>query len=503
MRILKSEAIKRLESRAADSGIGMQQLMRNAGAKLAQHVKEIAEAPSAVAILCGRGNNGGDGFVCAMDLWDDGYDVIVILSEGEPKAGLALMEYRRLLGKVRVVDFEAKTDAAEIILRQADVIIDAMFGIGFSGKLSGNSLKIAEICNTLGAKKISADIPSGTECDTAKVNGVAFKADTTITFTVHKPATVSYPARAFCGEVIVEDVGIPEKLIDSAQSRIMLTDSEHVKAKLPRLEDDTHKGKRGKLTMLCGSYGMAGALIMSARAALRSGVGLLNIVTDRRTYPLVAAAVPEAVFTVLDFDDSRSYAKLRLLIEGSTACLMGCALGKELSEKICGAVIDCCEVPLIVDADALNYLALHREKIREIKCPAVFTPHLGEMSRLTDKTAEELQADRINAAESYAYDNKVVLVLKGAGTIIADRSETAVNPTGNAGMAKGGSGDVLAGIIASLAAQGMKSFDAAAVGAYIHGAAGDICAEWLSQRSMLPTDIIERLPSVFLSEGLD
>ncbi len=497
MKILKSNDIKKLEARAE---IGLQRLMRNAGAAVAYYAKKLAEAPSAVAVICGRGNNGGDGFVCALSLWDDGYDVIVILAEGEPKSDLAVIEYRKLFGKVRVADFAARPEAAEVVLRQADVIIDAMYGIGFSGRLSGNSLKITELCNSLSSKKIAVDIPSGAECDTAKVGNTAFTADKTITFTAHKPATASYPAHGFCGEVVVENIGISEAEIAAIDSRIMLTDRGFIKRKLPALKPDSHKGTRGKLTMLCGSYGMAGALIMSAKAALRSGVGYLNIVTDRRTYPLVAAAVPEAVFTVLDFDDSRSYAKLRLLIESSTACLMGCGLGEDLAEKVCGAVIDCCEVPLVIDADGLNFISRHKEKIRELKCSAVFTPHPGEMERLSGKETAEIQTTRLSVAEAYAHENKVVLALKGAGTVVTTGGKTALNPTGNAGLARAGSGDVLAGIIASLAAQGMEAFDAAAAGVYIHGAAADICAEWFSQRSMLPTDILEALPEVFLNE---
>lgn len=505
MKILTSGEIKRLEAKAGEQGVSMQQLMRNAGLAAAQHVSELAElsssSPAAVAVLCGRGNNGGDGFVCAMKLWDDGFDVIVVLADGEPSSPLAVLEYRKLLGKVRVVDFAKKSVAAEVVLRQADVIVDAIFGFGFKGELKGKEQEIVKICNKLGARKLSIDLPSGVECDTARVSGLAFRAEKTVTFSALKPACVSFPAAGFCGEVVVEDVGVPSSVMESAESKLHAADGEYVRGKLPFFLPDAHKGTRGTLVMVCGSYGMIGAAVMAAKAALRSGVGLLNMVVEEKVYPLIAAAVPEAVFTILKLEDSRSYAELRRVLERADACVVGCGLGKTAKE-LCSAVIDCCEVPLVIDADGLNYLAENKAKLRDIKCPVLLTPHPGEMARLTGFEVAAIQKDRLNTAREYARENKVNLLLKGAGTIVTNGEESSVNTNGNPGMAKGGSGDVLSGIIGAFAAQGMELMTAGVAGAYVHGLAGDMCAAMLTERAMQPTDMIEMLPEVFVRKKM-
>ena len=281
----------------------------------------------------------------------------------------------------------------------------------------------------------------------------------------------------------------------------IVADNKYIKDNLPIRAADANKGDCGRLLLIAGSYGMAGACIMAARAALRCGVGILQIAVDSKIYPIVAAAVPEAVFTVLNFDDdeniSDSFAGLNTALENCTACVVGCGLGK-LSGHICPHVFDNCNRPLLIDADGINYVAKNPKVLEKCAAPLILTPHPKEMSRLTGKSVEQIQGKRKENAVETAKKLNAVLLLKGEHTIISSSlGDFAINPTGNEGMAKGGSGDVLSGIIGSLCAQGVLPFEAAVSGAYIHGMAGDICAGKFSKRAMLPTDLIEELPTVF------
>ncbi len=283
--------------------------------------------------------------------------------------------------------------------------------------------------------------------------------------------------------------------------RIEETDGGWVRSCLREPDPQANKGDLGRLLLVCGSYGMAGACILAARAALRCGVGLLEAAVDARIYPIVAQAVPEAVLLPLDWENEprKSAEKLKEALGRCTACLMGCGLG-ELSETVCPIVLENCRAPLLIDADGLNFLARHPGALGKLSVPFVLTPHPGEMSRLCGKPIPEIQENRAATAQSFARQADGVVVLKGAGTIIADAAgRCKVNPTGNPGMATGGSGDVLAGMISSLLAQSTPCFEAAAAGAYLHGLAGDLCAKRMGTRAMLPSDLIEALPEAELS----
>lgn len=312
----------------------------------------------------------------------------------------------------------------------------------------------------------------------------------------------------------------------------------------PRAQE-THKGSYGTLLLICGSYGMVGAAAMAARAALRCGVGLVNVVTRKRCYPLLAPMLPEAVFTVLDDDELEAFGaaadgvatpanadasaaspaninttasvgnatdthstepthsnpsreKLLQALRGASACVIGCGLGADAAYYL-PAVFAEAQCPLVVDADALNYLAQHRVLFASATAPLLVTPHPAEMARLCGASTSEVQADRVNTALSFAKEHNAITILKGAGTVVATPAGQAkINPTGNAGMAKGGSGDVLAGMLGAFLAQKIAPATAAEAAVYIHGAVGDICAKRLSQTAMQPTDMIEALPQFFL-----
>ena len=501
MKLFCRDEMQRLEMAAQDAGVTLAQLMENAGEAVAREVERRCrplEGKRAV-VLCGKGNNGGDGFVCARFLEKWGMETLVILTQGVPKTQLAVDAFARLPETVQVLSGEEDREEAERAMDGAQVIVDSVFGFSFRGELTGTPARYLGYAGHLSCLKISADLPSGVECDTGRVSAGAFRADVTVTFTGKKPANCSYPAKEFCGETVVRQVGVPAALVEGAETRIFETDDTFPAAWLSPADPQSNKGDMGKLLLVCGSWGMVGACIMAAQAALRCGVGLLQIAVEERFYPIVAQAVPQAVFVVLDWENRREESEQQLFgaLRGCTACLMGCGLG-DRSELVCPLVFAHCERPLVVDADAINFLARHPGYLEGVQVPVLLTPHPGEMARLCDDTIPEIQGDRLGAAQQKARETGAVVALKGASTVVASPDgRCAVNPTGNPGMAKGGSGDVLAGMAGAFLSQGMPLFETAVLAVYLHGMAGDLCARELSQRAMLPTDLVTRLPQVF------
>ena len=499
MKLFCREEMQRLEMAAVDAGVPLSQLMENAGAAVAQEVERRCRplAGKRAALLCGKGNNGGDGFVCARLLAEKGATCMVILAQGAPKTDLAAAAFAALPPEVDVLPGE--NQAARAALEQADVVIDCVFGFSFRGELSGLPAQLLGYAGALPCLKLSADLPSGVECDTGRVSPGAFRADVTVTFTGKKPATVSYPAKEFCGETVVRQVGVPAALVEGAETRIFETEKNFPLEVLSSPDQQANKGDMGRLLLVCGSWGMAGACVMAAKAALRCGVGLLQIAVEERLYPLVAQAVPQAIYLVLDWENRREESESLLLgaLSKCTACVTGCGLG-ERSELVCPLVFSHCQRPLVADADAINFLSRHPGFLENVEIPLVLTPHPGEMARLCDDSIPEIQSDRLGAAQQKARETGAVVVLKGAATVIAaPDGRCAVNPTGNPGMAKGGSGDVLAGMAGAFLAQGLSAFETAVLAAYLHGYAGDLCAQAFTQRAMLPTDLPEMLPQVF------
>lgn len=500
MKLFCRDEMQRLEMAAVAAGVPLSQLMDNAGAAVAQEVERRCRPVGGkrAVVLCGKGNNGGDGFVCAKLLAQRGMACWVVLAQGKPATDLAAAAFGALPPQVAVLPGE-ELEQIRPVLEAADVLIDCVFGFSFRGELSGPPQKLLAYGSGLPCLKVSADLPSGVECDTGRVSAGAFRADVTVTFTGKKPANVSYPAKEFCGETVVRQVGVPAALVEGAETRVFETDSRFPRQWLPQPDAQANKGDMGKLLLVCGSWGMAGACVMAAQAALRSGVGLLTIAVEERLYPILAQAVPQAVYVVLDWENRREESQQALLdaLGKCTACVMGCGLG-ERAELVCPLVVSHCQRPLVADADAVNFLSRHPGYLEGLEIPLVLTPHPGEMARLCDDTIPEIQADRLGAARQKAKETGAVVALKGAATVVAaPDGRCAVNPTGNPGMAKGGSGDVLAGMAGAFLAQGVPAFETAVLAVYLHGLAGDVCAQRYTQRAMLPTDLPQALPQVF------
>lgn len=508
MRYYKKQQMQQMEQKAVERGVSMEQLMEYAGGAAARFIQRKYELRGKrVTILCGKGNNGGDGYVAARLLRECGAYVSIVLAEGFPATDLARQAYGRMGAGVVSVDWEREPRAVRQAVSDADIMIDGLYGFGFHGAVSEYIGVLIQLANQSRAPIIALDIPSGVECDTGAVHGPCIRADYTVTFTVPKPGHILYPGREFCGEVIPAAAGIPGEVVEQAVPALETLEPEKIKSLFHPRDSQSNKGDYGKLLCVCGSEGMAGAAIMCASAGLRCGAGLVNLALPRSIYPIAAGRLLESVFTLLDREedgnltpDSRE--RLQKALEGAAACVIGCGLSTapgipELVEEL--LLIARC--PVVLDADGLNAVCNKPDILREAAKtkPVIITPHPGEMARLMGCSIREVQADRLESASRFAREYGVITVLKGAGTLIAHPDgRTLMNLTGNPGMARGGSGDILAGMVGSFAAQGMEPLNAASAAVYLHGLAGDRCAARLSQQGMLPTDMLGELPGLFL-----
>ena len=364
MKLFCKDEMQRLEQAAAQTGTSLGTMMERAGAAVADEVEKRCRPIQGrrVVVLCGKGNNGGDGFVCAGEFFRRGAVCTVVLVQGEPQTGLAKEAFARLPEEIPCLKLPGDRQAAERAIRQAEALVDCVFGFSFRGELPREAGELLALCNQQDCLRVAADLPSGAECDTGRAGGETFRAQATVTFTGKKPANCSYPAKEYCGETVVRQVGVPAALAEEAQTRMFELDESFPGRWLPRPDVQCNKGSQGKLLLVCGSYGMAGACIMAARAALRCGVGLVQVAVEKELYPILAQAVPEAVFLILDLEAGRGAWEPKLLaaLNGCSACLIGCGLGG-LSETLCPVVLAHCEKPLVVDADGLNFCAKHPE----------------------------------------------------------------------------------------------------------------------------------------------
>ena len=482
MKVLTRTLIEESEKNAVDNGaFSFRELMKIAGSKAAEIILSALPCrDKKITVICGNGNNGGDGFVVANILKSHGANVKVMTPLGAPLTENAKFYYDKLEPSV----------FCENLPLDSDIVIDALFGIGLSRPLGAELCELLEKVNALECKRIAIDIPSGVECDSGKVLGTAFQADITVTFIALKPCFVLPDGSDFCGEVTVADIGVAP--VKSAYDTI----------KAPvfkKRRHNSHKGNFGTALIIAGSYGMAGAAILASKAALRSGLGIAKCVVCDGIYQGFTAALPEAVCIPVPMTDCGSISPdavdITALTKKCTALLFGPGISKcRYTEEILFGIIKNNTLPAVIDADGINLLSDNIELLCECKAPVILTPHPAEMARLCAASVEEVETNRIEIARNFAKKYNCILVLKGANTIVASpEGEISFNLTGNPGMSTGGSGDVLAGIIVSLLAQGFSPIDAAKYGVFLHGKAGDEAAAKHGERGMLPSDIIEEL----------
>ena len=506
MRLLSSDEMKQVEQYTAKYGLSYQRMMENAGAACARNIRNIVENENVsrrnVAIVCGKGNNGGDGFVVARKLHENGYNVCVILACGYPDSPESTYMYKLVIdSSIPTVWYDADKLKAVQTIKNADVVVDAIFGFSFYGNISEDlKLLIAEMSNSNGIK-FAIDVPSGVYCDSGYNDPGCFKADYTIAISALKPAHIIHPATDCCGDIIIANIGIPEESYNLVKDSLYTYNKTEVAHLFPERKTDAHKGSFGHLLCICGSRNMVGAAVLSTSAALRSGAGLVTIAFPESAYIPIASKLTEALLMPLSENDEGTLSataaeKLVASLSKYDGIVIGPGLGvNEDTKAVLKSILENAEVPVIVDADGINIIAEDISILRNAKCKVVLTPHPKEMSRLTGTPVEIIQSDRIGWARKFAEENRVYLALKGSNTVVSepDRRKTYVNASGNNGLSKGGSGDVLVGIMGGFAVQGFSLVDAITAAVYIHGHIADIVADNLSKRGMLPSDLVGEL----------
>lgn len=476
-------------------------LMENAGIAVAQQaMKVLNNKPSKkVVILCGVGNNGGDGFVAARHLRNKGIPLdVFILGEPARIKGDARTNYDILLKlgvSITYIEEEKDVTAFEKALVNDSIIIDGIFGTGLHREVEGIIKEVIITTNNSGKEVIAIDIPSGVNGNDGKINGVAIQAAKTITFQLPKLGNILYPGRAYCGELMIKDIGIPQEAINSVQTKIQLITEDDITGILPQRRPDTHKGTYGKAFIIAGSPGMTGAAILASKAALRCGGGIVKVAVPQAQMDILENKSIEAISVSLeDLQGNKKEFIERLQTEDTVAIGPGCGQSDAFFDTL-GTVINNTTVPIVIDADGLNVLAKNLNILKNSKAPCIITPHPGEMARLTGLSIEVINKERIKVTKDFSEKWGVITLLKGAATVIADpEGNVYINTTGNPGMATAGSGDVLTGMITGFLAQGISPIKATIIAAYLHGKAGDRGSVKLGQYSLMAGDIIKEIP---------
>ncbi len=515
MKILTAEAMRAVDRAAIeDYGIPSLVLMENAGRGAADLLRALG-VRGRVVVCCGKGNNGGDGLALARHLAGRGYQVAIFLVTGgrEPggDAGAQLTVCRRMGLAITAVGQEGGSLAAAVETAAGrDLVVDALFGTGLARPLEGFHAELVTALADLPMPRIAVDLPSGLDASRADPPGPCFRADLTVTFAAPKVAHVLDPAAEAVGALVVADLGIPPHLVEAAPTGLNLLRPEELAPALRPRAPRSHKGDYGHLLLVAGSPGKAGAAILAARAAVRSGAGLVTAAVPAPILPTVDLGSIESMTLALPCDPSGGVAgdaagAIGAASAGKTAVALGPGLG--LAEGTVAAVraaVAACELPLLLDADGINAFAGAVGLLAGRLAPMVLTPHPGELARLLGVKTAEVLADRIAAARRATAETGGIVVLKGHQTLVADpEGQVYVNPTGNPGMATGGTGDVLTGLIGGLLAQRYEPLTAALLGVYLHGLAGDLAAERTGEAALAAGDLLETLPGAFdtLAQG--
>lgn len=445
-------------------------------------------------IVCGSGNNGGDGYALARLLHQKGADVTVVLAGWEASMSVETKLQRTILMNYGVEDSDSIPE------KEYSVIIDGIFGIGLSRAVSGRYLEMIGQMNHLSGAKVAIDIPSGVSSFDGQILGAAFRADLTVTFACEKFGMACDPGRAYCGRTCVKDIGIGTDLFDEQPEVAYTYEKSDLEKIFPARSQYSHKGTYGKVLVIAGSKGMCGAAYLSAKAAYSAGAGLLKIYTEESNRMILQQQLPEALIATYSF-----FEKEQLLEEmaWADAAVVGCGLGKsQTSRQIVRTVLKEGNIPCVIDADGLNLLAEEMELLADSQVPIVVTPHMREMSRLLNCSVAELQHDRLKKLLSFTKAYPVVCALKDARTLVHGEGERIyLNTSGNAAMAKGGSGDVLAGLIGGILAQNRCPYEAACAGVFLHGLAGDAARDKKGEYSVLAGDLIDSVASVLRHKG--
>jgi hydroxyethylthiazole kinase-like uncharacterized protein yjeF len=491
-------------------GIPGLELMENAGrgatdALLDQFAGSIK---TGVAIICGKGNNGGDGFVMARYLADRHIDVTVyLLAKAAQVKGDAAANLKRLAGlKIPLIEIPDEGSFSKIKsdLSRFDLLVDAILGTGLTSDVRGFFKTVIDFINDLnrnGTPVFAVDMPSGLNSDTGQPCGTCIRAQGTATFALAKIGHYTYPGADYSGKLKIIDIGIPDAIVNAVGPKQYLLSAEQIRAAFPIRSADTHKGRNGHLLVIAGSTGKTGAAAMTAVSAMRAGAGLvtlgiaesLNPIVETQVLEVMTAPLAECEYGILADVAIDDIAKL---VDGKNCLAIGPGIGqapatRSLVKKILSRV----EAPMIIDADGLNNIAGQTQLLKKSKAPVILTPHPGEMARLIETSPAAVQQNRLACARDFAANCGVHVVLKGAATVIAHPDGSAyINPTGNPGMASGGMGDVLTGVIAGLIAQGFAPKAATHAAVYLHGAAADTLARTVGPIGYLAGEVMNAIP---------
>lgn len=508
MKVVTPSQMGRIDRFCIDElGIPGVVLMENAALRVVEETAKCLGTLQGknVLVFAGKGNNGGDAFAAARHLVNRGTGVRVYalanknMIAGDAAINLSILEKTGI--EVNELTEYDEIDKLRHEFYKADAILDGIFGTGLKGNIEGVASEVIRLINQSGKLVVSIDIPSGINGESGKILGCCVKAHKTVTFGLPKVGLLVHPGCEYTGELVVADISIPGKALEHFNINVNLIDYSLVSNNIPTRFANSSKGDYGKIIIVSGSKGMTGAGCLCASAALRSGAGLVYLAVPSSLMPIYETVVKEAV-TVPVEDEGQGYFtgkyadRILKNFENKDIAVLG--PGLSLNEGVGDVVFEIIKnanIPLIIDADALTLISRNTSILKNLKAGAVLTPHPGEMARLTGIKVEDIQSNRLEVAKEFAVKWGVITVLKGARTIVALPDGTVyINPTGNAGMATGGTGDVLAGIIAALAGQKAKLSDAAVMGVYLHGLAGDRVAASKGEHGLIAGDLVEELP---------
>ena len=513
MKVATAEVMQRLDRRTIEeAGIPGIVLMENAGREA---VREILKSYPAilkgkVAIIAGKGNNGGDGFVIARYLLNRGVSVKVFLLaareevKGDARSNLAILSTMKA-PLVEIQDLSSwKAHLAEV--EGCCLIVDAILGTGLASKVKGVVREVIEDLHHCEIPTVAVDLPSGLDATTGEILSVCVKADLTITFGLPKRGMLIYPGAHYAGRIKIVDISIPHHLLEEEPITDFLLDFESMSRVLRARDPDAHKGHYGHVLVIAGSQGKTGAAVLASLAAARVGAGLVTLGIPESLHSIVEGKLTEVMTEPLaegepGFLGMESFKKIRTLTEGKKVIALGPGIStREGAVTLVTKVVEDITIPLVIDADAINALSGNLEVLRRRKTPLVLTPHPGEMARLTGTNTQAIQKDRVTIARDFATRYGCYLVLKGARTIIADPGGSVfINPTGNAGMASGGMGDILTGMITGFIAQGYEVLTSAQLAVFLHGMLGDLVAAESGPVGLLAGDLLSEIPRALKS----
>lgn len=471
-------------------GIPSLVLMERAAYSVYEEIIKNYDKGTDILIVCGSGNNGADGVALARILAENNYNADIFMS-GNQEHFTSEMKHQIGIAKKLGINIVNKTN-----MHEYNLVIDALFGVGLSRDIEGRYYNIISDINNSGADIIAVDTPSGVDSETGNIMGIAVKADMTITFGAVKQGLLLYPGAEYAGRILIKNVGFPKEAIRLSGSKCFMPDESDIGPMLPKRINDSNKGNYGKLLAAVGTVNMCGAACMCSKAAYRMGTGLVKVFTPNENRVIIQTLIPEAVLSTYDVTTFNE-ATLQDDIKNSTCVICGSGLGiSDTAEKIVKTVLES-KVRTVLDADALNIISKNRALENLYHENVIITPHIGEFSRLTGLKTEEIKNNPVRACREYSSKTGIICVLKDARTVTSFKDGTAwINVSGNSGMSTAGSGDVLAGIISSLIAQGMDMEKGAVLGTFIHGLAGDEAKKTSGEYGMTAMDITDGIKNV-------